>query len=110
MQNQDERWKDMVTKVAGRRRRSLWRAERDWFATGGWGETPKGLEKKMIQQVKAVNRIDATMTDGGWTKTRNMKKIGSIPMYIMLAHPELWIDDKALQRFLDDNPKWKATK
>ena len=108
MDQKDNRWRDLKDKVAGRRRVSLWRAEKDWYATGGIERTGKSVEKEMMQQVKAVRRLDSTMTNDGWTTSRNMKKIGSIPFYIMLAHPELWHDDKALDRFLKDNPKWKV--
>jgi len=100
----------MTTKVAGRRRGSLWRSDRDWIATGGFEKNRKQIHNELITQVKAVNRIDSTMTNDGWTKTKNMKKIGSIPMSIMLANPELWVDDKAVAKFLKDNPKWGVKK
>lgn len=110
MKTHDERWKDMSNLVAGRRRGSLWRSDRDWLATAGLEKDRHQIRKEMVSQVKAVNRIDATMTNDGWTRTKNMKKIGSIPMNIMLANPELWVDDKACEKFLNDNPKWRVKK
>ncbi len=110
MEKQDERWKDMANMVAGRRRGSLWRSDREWLATAGLEKGRKQIHNELVSQVKAVNRIDSAMTDNGWTQNRNMKKIGSIPMNIMLANPELWVDDKAVEKFLKANPKWKVKK
>jgi hypothetical protein len=106
MQKTDDRWKGLVDQVAGRRKGQLWRTNDEWFAIGGLEKGPKQLMAEMKQQVKSVRKLDSTMTNDGWTGNKMFKKQGSIPFYIMLAHPELWYDDAALAKFYKDNPKW----
>lgn len=104
----DQRWKDMCNLVAGRRRGQLWRSDRDYHAMGGIEKTGKQVMTEMKEQVKIVRKMNTSLIDNGWTKERTMKKVGSVPMYIMMGNPEFWVDDAALNKFLDDNPKWKV--
>lgn len=45
----------------------------------------------------------------GFTKKRTMRKIGSIPLWVIIKHPELMHDNRALRRFLKRHPEFRCS-
>ncbi len=42
----------------------------------------------------------------GLSKDKNMRRVGTIPLYVLVNKPELRYDDKALRKYLKEHPEW----
>ena len=56
---------------------------------------------KQKEQIKGFH-------DKGWSKGRKTRCKGYIPMEFMLAQPELWHDEKAVDAFFKEFPKFST--
>jgi len=104
----EQNFKNLVAHTRGRRKGSLWRADREWVAMSGFNKTADDTMRDLKQAAKDVEAFAKSRADKGWTRSRNQKWIGSIPPSVAFANPELLYDPKAAERFFEDNPKFSA--
>jgi hypothetical protein len=90
---------NMMKRLFGRNRGTVWRADREWFA---FGDNPKQDLQEAAQAAKESREINPK----GWTNGKSMMKVASVPMVVMLANPQLWHDKKERARFLVDHPEY----
>jgi len=99
-------WKNLMAETRGKRKGQLWRSEREWIATDGIyaGRTEKAITTTLKSKQKKHQQIMKAFDDKGWSKGRNTRCKGFIPMEFMLAQPELWHDDAAVDAFFKEFP------
>jgi hypothetical protein len=96
--------KKYIDQVCGRQKGGLWRSERQWYAAGG-----PDVDMK-LKQVKGLAKIvrDELHEEGGMSVNRTMRLMGIAPMEIVLANPELFMDDDECIRFFKENNKFSS--
>lgn len=102
----NETWKNLFSETRGKRRGSLYRSEREWIATDTPGKSPKEITKTLISKQKKHQEIIGGFHDKGWSKQRDTRVKGYIPIEFALANPELWYDDDAVEAFFKEFPKF----
>jgi len=104
----DQTWKNLINETRGQRKGQLWRDNSDWYAPTKAGQTGEQLNKRLKLNLQHVEEKIKTQKNKGWSDKKTLKYEGSIPFEIFLAHPELWYDDAATDKFLKDNPRFSV--
>ena len=104
----NELWKNLFAETRGRRRGSLYRAEREWIATDTPGKNPEQITKTLLRKEKKHKEIMDGFHDRGWSKGRDTRVKGYIPIEFALANPELWYDDDAVDAFFKEFPNFST--
>lgn len=102
----DETYKNQVQRLFGRRKGSLWRAEKDYYAANFDPLTTRGTANKYLKIAEEIakDRRDGLNNPDGWSRKRMFKYAGILPMNIWMNHPELIYDDRALAEFFRNYP------
>jgi len=100
-------YKEQMTRTFGRRRGSLYRSEKDYYALGDsrFGPGP-AYDMKATAKVVERNRQGAYSADGSTKGGHLGPYIGSIPLNIVLCHPELSQDEQAILEFFKEHNKF----
>jgi len=102
----NQHFKRLMYDTRGQRKGQLWRSERDWIATDTKpkGEIVHSLQRQLDKSKEQIKGF----YDKGWSKERKTRCKGYIPIEFMLAQPELWHDDDAVDAFLKEFPKFST--
>ena len=100
----DSSIKDLMVEQFGKRRGSLWRSEREWYAFGA--KDPNINIKEGADYVK--DRRAGLVDEKGFSKTRKMRYMGSIPEEVAFANPELLYDPDIARQFFAEFPDFSS--
>lgn len=100
----NELWKNLFAETRGRRKGQLYRSDREWIATDTPGQKPGTVTATLKRKEKKHKQIMGDFHDRGWSKGRNTRVKGYIPIEFALAQPELWYDDDAVDAFFKEFP------
>lgn len=98
----DDYWSNFVSREFGRRRGGLWRSEKDYYGVGMADamDQMKAVASHVKDSRQTVHKASGMSGDGGFMF------LGSIPLHIVLCHPELRYDEKAIMAFFKDQSKF----
>jgi len=96
-----------VTELFGKRRGSLYRSEKDYYNIGDsrFGGPGPSYDMHATALVAKRNRQGAH-DEKGKSKGGDFQYIGSIPLGVVLCHPELTDDPDAILEFFKDHNKF----
>ena len=87
-------YKKTVESAFGRRQGQGYRSDHQWNAA-----MFPGSKQAMKEAKQMVHDRGQLQTNKGWTEDKELKYIGSIPVEIQYANPELWDDDDYVRKF-----------
>ena len=102
----DDFYKKIMDEQFGRRRGSLWRTDKDWYVFAA--KDPDGTLKQAAEHVRS--RTDGLQNEKGYSRSRKMRYMGSIPYEVAIANPELLYDPEAAKRFFKEFPAFSSKK
>jgi len=96
-------YKKTVEGVFGRRQGQGYRSEHQWNAA-----LFPGSAQNMKDTVKHVKDMGQLQTNKGWTDKKDLKYVGTIPVEIQYANPELWDDEEYVRKFFREFHDFKV--
>lgn len=100
----DDTIKKLMDEQFGRHRGGLWRSERDYYVYAS--KDPMGIMRAVAENVKG--KREGLYNDKGYTRKRNMRWMGDIPLELALGCPELMTDPKAARIFFKEHPEFSS--
>jgi hypothetical protein len=96
-------YKKAVEGVFGRRRGQGYRSDREWNAA-----LFPGSKQNMAATVEHVKTMGQLQSNKGWTEKKDLKYVGTIPVEIQYANPELWDDEEYVRKFFKEFHDFKV--